>query len=171
MLGFFQPLIERWDGASWQVIASPTLPSGTVGGSLSSVVALSATDAWAVGDYSTSDQKTHALIVHWDGSAWKLVAGPDSTASLTLASLGGVAAAAAHDVRAVGYTYTTDGLRHPWLIQWNGATWQVVPTPQPSGAINSELNSIATDGAGNFWIVGSYRETPLVDKTLTLHCP
>ncbi|HEY7023073.1 MAG TPA: hypothetical protein VH349_18290 [Ktedonobacterales bacterium] len=165
-----QPLIERWDGANWHIIPSPTLPSGTVGGTLNSVVALSATDAWVVGDYTASEH-THALIAHWDGDAWKLVAGPDSTASLTLASLGSVAVAGAQDVRAVGHTYTTDGVRHPWLIQWNGATWQVVPTPQPSAAVDSELNSIATDGTGNFWVVGSYRETPLVDKTLTLHCP
>jgi hypothetical protein len=170
MLGFFQPLIERWDGASWHIIPSPTLPSRTDGSSLNSVVALSATDAWAVGDYTVSEH-TYALIAHWDGSAWKLVAGPDSVTSLTLASLGSVAAAGSHDVRAVGHTYTTDGVRRPWLIQWNGATWQVVPTPQPSGAIDSELNSIATDGAGGFWIVGSYRETLLVDKTLTLQCP
>jgi hypothetical protein len=171
MLGFFQPLIERWDGSSWHVNTSLTFPSGTVVGSLSSVVALSATDAWAVGEYGERDQKTRALIAHWDGSAWKLVNGPDSAASLTVASLGSVAAAGAQDVRAVGHTYTTDGVRRPWLIQWNGSTWQVASTPQPSGAIDSELGGITTNGAGNFWIVGSYRETPLVDKTLTLHCP
>jgi hypothetical protein len=171
MLGYFQPLVERWDGSSWQVITSPSLPSGSLAGSLNGVVALSTTDAWAVGDYTTSDHKLRALITHWDGSAWKMVTSPDAVGSLSVVSLGTVAAANAQDVRVVGHTNTGNGQNVSLIAQWNGDTWQDATSPVPSGAIDSGLGGIASDGAGNFWAVGSYRDTATTEKTLTLHCP
>ncbi len=171
MLGYFQPLIERWDGSTWQVATPPSLPSGSLAGSFNGVVALSANDAWAVGDYTTSAHKLRALIAHWDGSAWKMVAGPDTVGTLSVASLGSVAAANAHDVRVVGHTYTADSQHVPLIAQWNGTVWQAFTSPAPSGAVDSGLGGITSDGAGNFWAVGSYRDTVATEKTLTLHCP
>src|SRR5215471_15043778 len=47
-----QTLIERWNGSSWQAVTSPD-PGGTDHDNvLTSVSALSAKDAWAVGFYS-----------------------------------------------------------------------------------------------------------------------
>lgn len=171
MLGYFQPLIERWDGSTWQIAASPSLPSGSLAGSLNGVIALSASDAWAVGDYTTSAHKLRALIAHWDGSAWKVVTGPDAVGSLPVVSLGSVAAANAHDVRAVGHTYTADSQYVPLIAQWNGTAWRAVTSLAPSGAAGSSLGGIATDSVGNFWAVGSWKGADHRGKTLTLHCP
>jgi hypothetical protein len=162
-----QPLIERWNGMSWQVVGSPTLPNGAFGGKLRGVVALSATDAWAVGEYTASDHTIRTLIVHWDGTSWTVAASPD-----TWGSLSGVAAAGAQDVRAVGHLAIGDSdNQHALIEQWNGSTWTVVTTPEPSGAANSGLSSIASDGAGGYWAVGAFAPGGEDDQTLTEHCP
>lgn len=162
-----QPLIERWDGAAWQVISSPTLPSGALGARLHGVAALSANDVWAVGDYTASDHTVRTLTVHWDGVAWKVVASPD-----TWGTLSSVAMAGAHDVRAVGFSLASDGnIQHALIEQWNGVSWQVATMPEPAGAAYSALASIATDGAGGYWAVGSTRGATSAGRTLTAHCP
>ncbi len=164
-----QPLIERWDGATWQIATAPALPAGAQGGSWNSVAALSATNAWAVGTYWVNNPvDLHPLIGHWDGTSWTTVASPDASGQLD-----SVAAAGANDVRAAGSALTGTGesqRRIPLVEQWNGASWQIMTTPEPAGALSGSL-SIAADGSGNYWAVGSYLTAAHVSQTFTLHCP
>lgn len=162
-----QPLIERWDGAAWRVVSNPALPAGSFAGALRGVVALSATDAWAVGDYTASDHTIRTLIAHWDGATWQVAASPD-----TWGTLMNVAAAGAHDVRAVGYASSGDGnTQHLLIQQWNGASWQTATGPEPANAAYSHLNDIAADGAGGFWAVGTFTIEGGGLQTLAEHCP
>ncbi|HEY1387610.1 MAG TPA: hypothetical protein VGF38_03620 [Ktedonobacterales bacterium] len=169
-----QPLIEQWTGAAWQIVTSPTLPSGALGGTWKGVVALSASNAWAVGSYWVKNPvDLHPLIGHWDGATWATVASPD-----TFGELNSVAAAGANDVRAAGTHLTGsgassgDGRRVPLIEQWDGSAWQIVATPEPSGATSTPL-SITTDGAGAYWAVGSSLSANAATRTQTLilHCP
>ncbi|HEU5438437.1 MAG TPA: hypothetical protein VFU88_04030 [Ktedonobacterales bacterium] len=168
--GYLQPLIERWDGSAWHIVAGPPLPSDAFSTTLNSVVALSATDAWAVGDYIGSDHTTHPLIAHWDGASWKVVRGPNQPGSLT-----SVTAAGEHDVRAVGHIVTGDTNNprlHLLIEQWNGVAWQVAPSPEPSGAEYSGLDGVTTDGDGAYWAVGDYRpKDNRSNLTLIARCP
>lgn len=163
-----QPLIERWDGSAWQVFANPALPGGAFGGELRGVVALSPTDAWAVGDYTASNHTIRTLIMHWNGTAWQVAASPD-----TWGSLASVAAAGSHDVRAVGHLDIGDGNnQHALIEQWDGTSWRTLRGPEPGSVDNSNLGSITTDGAGNYWAVGSsYSAANSGDRTLIVHCP
>lgn len=162
------PLIERWNGTSWQVVAGPSLPSGAFGGELRGIVALSPTDAWAVGDYTASNHTIRTLIMHWNGTAWQVAANPDIWG--TLAS---VAAVGPHDVRAVGHIAIEDGNnQHALIEQWDGTSWRMLRGPEPGTVGQSTLNGITTDGTGNYWAVGSsYSNANSGDRTLTLHCP
>jgi hypothetical protein len=167
-----QPLLERWDGTTWQIVTSPALPSGAVGGSWNGVVALSATNAWVVGTYSMSNPvDLHPLIGHWDGTSWTTVASPAAFGELNSVAEGG-----AHDVRAAGSYLTGSGAssgggrRIPLIEQWNGTAWQLMTSPEPSGAMSGPL-SIATDGSGTYWAVSSYLTAASVYQTFTLHCP
>ena len=161
------PLIERWTGTAWEVVAAPGLPNGAVSGRLRGVAAISATDAWAVGDYTASNHTIRTLVAHWNGANWQLVDSPD-----TWGTLQGVAAANAHDVRAVGRSFQGDGNdQHSLIEQWNGATWHEISSVEPSGAAYSNLTSIASDGVGHFWTVGATQAAGSHDQTLTAHCP
>jgi hypothetical protein len=164
-----EPLIERWDGTAWQIVTGPALPNGALGGTWNGLVALSATDAWAVGTYYVRNPvDLHPLIGHWDGTRWTTVANPEASGELN-----SVAAAGAHDVRAAGSMLTgsdAHGRRVPLLERWNGTAWQTMTAPEPPGALSVPLG-IATDGAGNYWAVGSYLTAASVYQTLTLRCP
>ncbi|HEX8996494.1 MAG TPA: hypothetical protein VF812_10720 [Ktedonobacterales bacterium] len=167
-IGYFQPLIERWNGSVWQIITSPALPSGALAGELQGVVALSPTDAWAVGNYTASDHTIRTLIVHWDGTSWMVTSSPDEWGELT-----GVAAVSARDVRAAGYHMIgAEGSAQIGVIeQWNGAVWSVIESPTPQGVTHSNLVSIATDGAGGYWAVGTYPNADSVPRALITRCP
>ena len=69
-------MIERWNGSSWSISASP-LPPG--GGELRDVDAISAGDAWAVGFTNSSDGNL-TLTERWNGSSWRIVPSPSVSA-------------------------------------------------------------------------------------------
>src|SRR5690348_10045375 len=93
-----EPLIERWNGSAWKVVAAPTF-SGLTNG-LNGVAAASATNAWAVGSFQDSSSDSLSLILHWNGTAWKKVPSPNPSPQFTV--LYGVTALSATDAWAVG---------------------------------------------------------------------
>ena len=62
-----QTLIEYWNDKTWQVVPSPNV--GPNNNDLYGVVAISSTDAWAVGSYvgTGPSDPGGGLIEHWDG--------------------------------------------------------------------------------------------------------
>lgn len=108
-----RPLIEHWDGHTWQLVPSP-FPRQAAGSELSGVVALSASDAWAVG---SSD--SYPLVEHWDGHRWTLEASaplPGITPSGTFWALG---AASSENIWAVGERQS-NGEADPLIEHWDG---------------------------------------------------
>ena len=158
-----QPLIERWNGTTWQIVSSPAVPLAASGVDLSGVVALSATDAWVVGQALSTSAASY--IAHWAGNGWNKAYTPG-----VMAPLAGVAAAGPQDVRAVGWIGVLgylDALQQVHIEQWDGTRWQIVTTPDPGATHGySYLRGIATDGAGHYWAVGQ-----AANSTLTLHFP
>jgi len=117
---------------------------------------VSASDAWAVGDYGSNGR---TFLLHWNGKAWKVVeapgpAGPDN--------LYGVAALSASDAWAVGYDNA--GNTSTLIEHWNGTRWTVVPSPTP--ADGGELYAVAAVSARNAWAVGG---TEIGGHTLVEH--
>lgn len=166
-IGYFQPLIERWNGSAWQLITSPALPTGALAGVLNGVVARSATDAWAVGNYTASDHTIRTLIAHWDGTSWRVVPSPNEWGELS-----GVAAVDARDARAVGYHLTgAEGSAQIGIVErWNGAEWSLAESPTPQGVTHSSLVAIAADKAGVYWAAGSYPNADGIPQALIARC-
>ncbi len=109
------------------IVSSPNV--GSDNNLLLGVAAVSARDAWAVGDYlNDSIGNTHTLIEHWNGRNWSVV--PSSNGGSNGNTLYGVAAVSAGDVWAVGdYLNSTDNSQ-TLIEHWNGLSWSVVPRPQ-----------------------------------------
>jgi erythromycin esterase-like protein len=140
-----QTLIEHWDGQAWTVIPSPDLGTHDF---LSGVAAVTANDAWAVGDYYKGNRlRDHTLIEHWDGQAWAVVPSPDPGTS---DALRGVAAVSATDAWAVG-GYGRHNPSRTLIEHWNGKLWKVVPTPHPH---HHYVSAVAAVSAKNAWAVG-----------------
>ncbi|MDR2986046.1 MAG: hypothetical protein LBV34_14515 [Nocardiopsaceae bacterium] len=136
------------------VTARPT-PAAVLSGTgvLNDVVAISATNAWAVGHFGDlSHPKT--LIEHWNGRAWRRI-------SVTPAAgwLNGVAATSARDVWVVGFSHS-----RALILHFNGAVWRRVASPSPGTALTL-LSDVTVISPDNVWAAGITGGT----KTLIEH--
>jgi hypothetical protein len=122
-------LTERWNGHTWQRVASPSPGGGRAGyAQLDGVAATSARNAWAVG-YSSSASSVNTLAERWNGRAWRRTRSPDGGAG---GALDAVTAVSADDVWAVGQSLTRTLVPSPLALRWNGRTWQRIPVPLPA---------------------------------------
>jgi hypothetical protein len=155
-----QILIEHWNGTAWKQVPSPNPTSNDA---LSSVVATSPTNAWAVGEY-VAGAAVHALIEHWNGTAWKQVPSP-SPGGTNGSVLSGVDATSLTSAWAVG-DYSSSGSVGKTLIEhWNGTAWKQVPSPEPANG--SVLSGVDATSPTSAWAVGSSPNGG--GKTLILH--
>jgi hypothetical protein len=153
----FGPLIEHWDGTAWT--QAPLLFQGE----LSTVVAVSANDVWALGNADVD--RPEAL--HWDGSAWQQVAIPAPQGAVEV-ELYRMAANAANDVWGVGDWVGTTGDYRTLIEHWDGTAWHIVRSPNPT-RYNAILFGVTALSHGDAWAVGSYIDRLGAQGTLVLH--
>jgi hypothetical protein len=147
--GFFQTIVEHWNGTNWTIVPSPNVDGSGV---LMAVTTLSPTNVWAVGYYRRlGAYEKRTLVEHWDGTSWSVVPSPNFSPYYD-DQIYAVAAQSATDIWAVGST--TLGGQWP-VLHWDGSTWSIVPvpTPQPPFGI-SALNGVAITPNGEVWAVG-----------------
>ena len=162
----------HWDGTNWKSVATPNAGQGT--NKLNAVLALAPNDVWAVG-FSTpaappKQAATLTLIEHFDGTSWVVVPSPNVGLNSANQSnrLLGLTANSANDIWAFGSYFTAEGSGHQMtlLLHWDGATWTIASSPNPTKAGTSSdlLWAGVVPSSGNVWILGSVHE-----KTLALH--
>jgi hypothetical protein len=136
-------LTMRWNGSVWALVNAPN--PGDVINYLKSVVAISVTDAWAVGVTIDSSLPYEVpFILHWDGASWAEVPSP----VLQEFTLQSVSAVGPDDVWAAGGNLSGGNL----VEHWESSTWVVVPVPQPSS--QDYLTSISALPTGELWASG-----------------
>lgn len=140
-----QPVTEHFNGTQWQII--PTAGLGSEQGSLTSVTEVAANDVWAVGSaWTTTPEKTHPLIEHYNGTRWSVVPG---ATGMQPGSLAAVVATSSTDVWAAGNSGETGLVEH-----FDGTRWSVMPTGTVS-LPSSSLSAIAGTSPTNIWVAGS----------------
>jgi hypothetical protein len=74
----FEPamIVLHWDGTEWTRLPTPPVSTDFV--ALQDVVALSPSDAWAVGYVVDAEFQNRPLAIHWDGTSWTRVPVPDT---------------------------------------------------------------------------------------------
>jgi hypothetical protein len=133
------------------IIPSPN--PGAFGNSLASVVTLSPTDIWAVGDYAATRFGDQSLVEHWNGKQWSVVKSP--VLGRFPYNLRAVSAVAANDIWAVGtYTIPPGNISLTLTEHWNGKMWSVIPSPSPTG--DDVLLGVAAISTSDVWAVGDY---------------
>lgn len=130
-----------------------TSPSATGQNVLLSTVAISANDVWAVGNSTNASGFDRTLAEHWNGAAWTIV--PTPNVGTRHNDLWSVTALSSTNVWAVGF-YETDSLGHSstLALHWNGTSWIVSATPNPSSY--SFLFAVTPVGVGSLFAVGTY---------------
>jgi hypothetical protein len=81
-------LALHWDGTQWTQSTTPTPLKAAQPAYVNptSIVALSATNIWAVGTFK-GNTYYQTLVMHWNGSEWKVVASPTGATDSGLASI------------------------------------------------------------------------------------
>jgi hypothetical protein len=145
---YHRAMIEGWNGRTWRVVRTPR--AGTSDSDLWGVTALSATNAWAVGNENIGVFRFRPLVEHWTGTAWQLVRVPSPPLTWVGASLGGVTATSPRNIWAVG-DYAVGKRFQPLIEHFNGTRWALVPAPVAGSAILDRVSMLTpTDG----WAVG-----------------
>jgi hypothetical protein len=140
-------------GTSWAIQATPN-PSG--GGLLSGVSCTSATACTAVGYYLISGFTPVPLAERWNGTSWAIQATPNPSGAHKDSFLSGVSCTSATACTAVG-GYTNSGFtRVPLAERWNGTSWAIQATPNPSGAQDSFLSGVSCTSTTACIAVGYY---------------
>jgi hypothetical protein len=148
-------LAEHWNGTAWSIVKTANTAEPTA---LNGVTAISATNAWAVGNGFNNVHDTsatvanQAVIEHWDGTAWSIVTSPS-----TVPELGSVSAASAADIWATGVAFDASGtipVNVTRTEHWNGTAWSVVASPNgPAG--DTTLGGVSALPSGEAWAVGT----------------
>jgi hypothetical protein len=174
-------LIEHWNGSVWQQVPSPS-PGVGVGGfpavsRLSSVSAVSASNAWTVGSYDIPNVPypgvavDRTLILHWNGRVWSKVASPNrKTSGFDNNDLTGVSAHRG-DAWAVGYYFNARAHAGRTLTEhWNGKKWTIVPSPNPPPAYYpAALLGVTTISGSSAWAVGWWFHPNGAQRTFLMH--
>jgi hypothetical protein len=66
-----QPLVEVYNGSSWQLVNEPSILPYS--GGLIGVSAVSPTDIWASGEFNPGSGFDQPLLLHYDGSNWSAI--------------------------------------------------------------------------------------------------
>lgn len=146
----------HWNGEVWVRARVPKPEPGRfVSTVLTDVEAVGSDDVWAVGYWSAvPDAPPSPLIVHWDGTGWTSV---DSPALGTWSEFHGVSASGPGDVWAVGNTEVRVGgdlVERALFERWDGAAWEVVPTPFVARRAPFTLESVDVRSPMEAWAVG-----------------
>jgi hypothetical protein len=158
-----QPVIASACTAGTWVQQNADVTPAMVNGALYSVTIVSASEAWAVGEYSTGGYPSGSLWEHWTGgSSWQVV-GSGSGAGV---SLNGMTNFGPSDVWAVG-TGPKGATKGALIAQWNGSS--IVRASIPSEAGGSSLSAVSGTSASDIWAVGAYADAQGQPHTLLYH--
>ncbi len=153
--------------ATWVIQATPN-PSGAAGTTLAGVSCPSATSCTGAGYYVSSSGIQVTLAEHWNGSTWAIQATPNPSGSAATL-LSGVSCASATSCTAAGRSIDGSGVDLTLAEHWNGSTWAIQATPNPSGATVSVLEGVSCASATSCTGVGLYVSSSGIQKTLAEH--
>jgi hypothetical protein len=160
------PAVAGTCAPGWRVVPSPSI--GRLDNNLAAISAASPSDAWAVGDYL--DRANPNVLVdlgeHWDGHRWTAYPLPNVGANEN--TLFAVADLPHGQAWAVGYFVNREHLQRALVEHWDGAAWQVVPSPDP-GQTGDILYGVVALAADDIWAVGGQEDASEVWHPLAEH--
>ena len=167
---------EHFDGKKWTCFLGA---GGFFSATFQGVTVLSPTDAWAVGYESTQNgQPPQALVQHWNGSTWSVVASPNRDpkgSPIFTNALNSVAARSTKDITAVGLWtwHPGSGTTRSLFEHYDGKKCSVEDGPSQlessNNATANELLGVTAIEGGGLWAVGNGANPPACcAQTLTV---
>jgi hypothetical protein len=149
-------LIEHWNGTRWSVVQGAN-PGASDNGLFAVTSVPGSQELWAVGRQTSTPVGPpvySTLVEQWTGTRWQAVPSPNVPGEDN--ELYGVVALFATNAWVVGQFFdpNTTAIPLQTLIEhWDGSTWSIVQSPNPSSKANF-LSSIAASSPTDVWAVG-----------------
>jgi len=158
-----QTLVESWNGSTWSIVPSPNELSDF--NRLNAVSCTGPASCTAVGDAGSTSTSggplfTGTLVESWNGTTWSIVPSPDPSPGSPFpeSSLHGVSCTGPAACTAVGDGPRASGGSLTLVESWNGSTWSIVPSPNPSGSSSNVLNGVSCTGPSACTAVGEFSD-------------
>src|SRR5215472_7614370 len=132
---------EQWNGTKWAIQPTPN-PAGAQFSFLIAVTCTSSSACTAVGGYGNSSGTQVTLAEHWNGTQWRIQA-TSNPSGAQFSFLNAVSCTSPSACTAVGGYGNSSGTLVTLAERWNGTTWVIQHTPNPSGAQVSILNAVS----------------------------
>ena len=109
-------------------------------------------DVWAVGNAGS----LNALAIHWDGAIWNIIPTATLDSNDTNPVLVGIVALSSANVWTAGqFIVPIEGsAQHTLTENWNGSSWDLVPSANRQRS-NNRLHGIAATPSATLWAVGT----------------
>jgi hypothetical protein len=174
----FRNLALRWNGTRWSQLKVPSPAGSSIHGDINDLSGLgctAASDCWAVGEYGNFLPGAVILneVLHWNGTKWSLTKAPEPGGSTGGAEseLSEVSCLTATSCWAVG-GYWSNGAELNQALEWNGAKWTLVGTPDPEGTASFDenvLSAVRCTSVSQCWAVGERLKKGSPDLNEALH--
>jgi hypothetical protein len=153
------PLSERWNGTNWSVVPIPHLPQAQAT-FLNSISCTSGFACTAVAGVVSASGRLVTMAERWNGTHWSIQPTPNPAGRFGAVLLG-VDCSGPSACTAVGAAVDSAGDPvGPTLAErWNGATWSIQPTPNPSSPGGGTLNWVACPSQTDCTAVGASVDT------------
>ncbi|HEX4436002.1 MAG TPA: hypothetical protein VH061_04330 [Solirubrobacteraceae bacterium] len=150
--GHERTIAEKWSGASWSIVATPSEEGEKALNYLLDVVCTSTTSCTAVGS-----EGSKPVALRWNGTEWTVLSAP----ATTLGRISCSGPSACIGLGSVGYQ-TTEA--------WDGTKWTSTPVTQPEGSVQTTIHGISCVSASSCEVVGEYSPGIInADVTLAEH--
>jgi Phosphoesterase family len=146
--GLWHTLTEHWDGSAWSIVNA--VDAGSSGNQLYAVKAQATDDVYAVGQQAGAAFPNQALVEHWNGKSWSLVASP-SEASASALPLG--VTATSSTLTFVGEQETDTAPYTNYVAAGSPGAESIQSTPN-AGTGENDLFAATTALDGSTWAVG-----------------
>lgn len=164
-----EPVAWQWNGSTW---TGETLPFTTADAEiLTSVSCLSADNCMAAGYGATGSNQGNngGLAAHWNGSTWTIKALPAPSGNSDGRMLA-ISCTSPGNCTAAGEAVASTGDQWATLAEhWDGHTWAIQPTPDPSGSVSASLEGVSCLSPANCMAVGYYANSSLTRLPFAEH--
>lgn len=156
-------IAEKWVSPTWSLQSIP-IPEGASSSQLDGVDCLWSNFCVAVGRYTTSGGSIKNLAMLWNGTSWSLqtLTDPEGATQTTLLDVS--CTPSPNRCTAVGGWKNSANEQFTLAYRYNGSTWTLQSTPNPSGSVASVFQEVscATETsctAAGSWVKSASNET------------
>ncbi|HYP56129.1 MAG TPA: hypothetical protein VEQ41_07505, partial [Solirubrobacterales bacterium] len=135
-------IVEAWTSPTWTLQTVP-IPEGAKSSQLDGIDCIWSNVCVAVGRYTTSGGVVKSLAMLWNGTSWSLQTLTDPEGAVETTLLDVSCTPSPTRCTAVGGWKNSASEQFTLAYRFNGSTWTLQSTPNPSGSIASVLQEVS----------------------------